>query len=271
MGDTMNSSPGVVALLFTDLVGSTELLGRLGDDAAEELRRRHFSLLREAVAKSSGQEVKSLGDGIMVAFASPVDAVGCAVAMQRAVQGYNEQGGGHALGIRIGLHAGDPHREAGDFHGTAVVVASRLCDAAAGGQILASELLADLVGSRGGFSFRPLARLSLKGLDRPVATVSVDWRTDGQSEPPIPAAAMAAARKPSRPPRPRGPELVGRDGVLAELEAELDRAALGELRCVLLLGEAGVGKTRLTGELVAGHDDGAALRRHLSRRDGQPR
>ncbi|MGH9037805.1 MAG: ATP-binding protein, partial [Acidimicrobiia bacterium] len=229
----------------------TELLGRLGDDAGEELRRAHFSLLRGAVAKSSGQEVKSLGDGLMVAFASPVDAVGCAVAMQRAVQGYNEQSGGHALAIRIGLHAGDPHREAGDFHGTAVVVASRLCDAAAGGQILASELVADLVGSRGGFSFRPLAQLTLKGLARPVATVSVDWNVEAQSEPPVPVA-PAPARTSSRPPRPRGPELVGRDAVLVELEAELDRIRGGELRCVLLLGEPGVGKTRLTGELIAG-------------------
>lgn len=222
----MDPSPGVIALLFTDLVGSTRLLERLGDDAAEELRRVHFALLREAVAKSSGQEVKSLGDGIMVAFASPVDAVGCAVAMQAAVRNHNEQGGGHPLEIRIGLHAGDPHREAGDFHGTAVVVASRLCDAATGGQILASELLAELVGSRGGFSFRPGVRLSLKGLDRPVATVTVDWNAGEPSEASIPVA--PPARRPSPPPRPRGPELVGREGVLAELGAELDRARPGE-------------------------------------------
>jgi class 3 adenylate cyclase len=68
---TVSSSSGVVALLFTDLVGSTELLDRLGDDAAEDLRRVHFSLLRQAVAATEGEEVKGMGDGLMVVFASP--------------------------------------------------------------------------------------------------------------------------------------------------------------------------------------------------------
>ncbi len=65
-----------VTLLFTDLVGSTEILDRLGDDAAEALRRRHFAILREAVTAQGGQEVKNLGDGLMVVFRSAVDAVG---------------------------------------------------------------------------------------------------------------------------------------------------------------------------------------------------
>ena len=97
---------GVVALLFTDLVGSTELLDRLGDDAAEELRRVHFSLLRAAVAESEGEEIKSLGDGLMVSFASPVQAVGCAVAMQRALAAHNQDRPDQGLRVRIGLHAG---------------------------------------------------------------------------------------------------------------------------------------------------------------------
>src|SRR5438445_527227 len=65
----------VVAVLCTDLVGSTERLDRLGDDAADELRRVHFALLRAAVADSGGQEIKSLGDGLVVSFASPVEAL----------------------------------------------------------------------------------------------------------------------------------------------------------------------------------------------------
>src|SRR5207253_3565698 len=66
---------GVVALLFTDLVGSTELLDRLGDDAAEVLRRTHFRLLRDATTAYGGEEVKSLGDGLMVVFPATQDAV----------------------------------------------------------------------------------------------------------------------------------------------------------------------------------------------------
>ena len=67
----------MVTLLFTDLVASTELLARLGDDAAEEVRRSHFALLRQAIAETGGDEVKSLGDGLMVVFGSAVDALRC--------------------------------------------------------------------------------------------------------------------------------------------------------------------------------------------------
>ena len=79
----------IVTLLFTDLVGSTALLDELGDDEAERLRRVHFGLLRECRPSHAGQEVKSLGDGLMVAFPSAVDAVGCAIGIQQAVHRHN--------------------------------------------------------------------------------------------------------------------------------------------------------------------------------------
>src|SRR5579884_713462 len=78
-------APAVVTLLFTDLVGSTELLGQLGDDEAERLRRVHFGLLREVAETFGGEEVKNLGDGLMVAFVSPVNAVSCAIGIEQAV------------------------------------------------------------------------------------------------------------------------------------------------------------------------------------------
>ena len=76
---------GTVTLLFTDQVGSTETLQRLGDEEGERLRRAHFGLLREAAAMHGGEEVKNLGDGLMVAFVSAVDAVACAITIQQAV------------------------------------------------------------------------------------------------------------------------------------------------------------------------------------------
>ena len=75
----------IVAVLFTDMVGSTELLGRVGPNAAEELRDRHFAEIRGALAVHRGKEVKTLGDGMMAVFESATDALGCAVTMQRAV------------------------------------------------------------------------------------------------------------------------------------------------------------------------------------------
>src|SRR5918996_4566614 len=169
----MSSSAGVVTLLFTDLVASTELLARVGDDAAEELRRVHFGLLRNAISTGGGQEVKTLGDGLMVAFTSSLQAIRSAVAIQQATEEHNGRNPELPLRVRIGLHAGEPVQADDDFHGTAVVIAKRLCDTAGGGQILASDLVRELVGSRGQFSFRPAGRLRLKGLPEPVPAATI--------------------------------------------------------------------------------------------------
>ena len=111
----------------------------------------------------------------MVAFDSPLDAVRCAIAMQQAIAGHNLGQSSPALGIRVGLHAGEPTRDEDDYFGSAVVVAKRLCDRAEGGQILASEVVAGLVGPGQAFSFLPVGRLRLKGLADPTAAVLVDW------------------------------------------------------------------------------------------------
>ena len=165
----------IVALLFTDLVGSTEQLDRIGDDAAEELRRTHFGLLRDAVAGHSGQEVKNLGDGLMVVFPSAVDAVGCAVAMQQVVHRHNERHKDSRLAVRIGLHVGEPIQDEADYFGRPVVIAQRLCAHAQGGQIVASNLMRDLIGTRGNHTFRDLGPLELKGLAEPLPACAVAW------------------------------------------------------------------------------------------------
>ncbi|HEV3363522.1 MAG TPA: adenylate/guanylate cyclase domain-containing protein, partial [Acidimicrobiia bacterium] len=246
----MGGPRGVVTLLFTDLVSSTELLGRLGDARAEEVRRTHFALLRKAVTEHSGEEVKSLGDGLMVAFDSPLDGVRCAIAMQQAIAEHNRTETSPALGIRVGLHAGEPTRDEDDFFGTAVVVAKRLCDRAEGGQILAGEVVADLVGPGQALSFLPLGRLRLKGMATPTAAVLVDWEQPrpvaGAVQPPEtehPVAERLASR-PSRPP------LVGREAELTRVEAALTDAAAGRGRMALVVGEMGVGKTRLAEEAL---------------------
>jgi hypothetical protein len=223
----------------------------LGDDAAEELRRTHFSLLRTAVAESGGEEVKSLGDGLMVAFTSPLDAMGCAVAMQRAIAEHNRSNPSRGLGVRVGLHAGEPVRDEADFFGTAVVVAKRLCDRAEGGQILASELITGLVGTRGGFRFLPLGRLNLKGLADPTPTVMVDWEPVAAA-PPAPTGPEAAMPWPETAftSTASGPPLVGRAGELARLEEALAGVASGRGRMILIVGEMGVGKTRLAEETL---------------------
>ncbi len=74
-----------VTVLFTDLVGSTELFSLLGEEKAEQVRREHFSKLRAVVADTGGHEVKSTGDGLMVTFGGVAAGLACAVGMQQAV------------------------------------------------------------------------------------------------------------------------------------------------------------------------------------------
>ena len=119
--------PSTATILFSDLVGSTELMQRAGDDDAQRIFKAHYRLLRDALSANGGAEVKSLGDGLMVAFASTADAVRCAISMQQAAR---RPVAGERVTIRVGLNAGDALRDEGDYFGTAVVTARRLCDRA---------------------------------------------------------------------------------------------------------------------------------------------
>ena len=109
-----------VAILFTDVVGSTELAQRLSAEAADEVRRDHFSVLRQALAEAGGTEVKSLGDGLMVVFGSASAALSCAVAMQQGVERDN-RGRPHSVGLRVGLSGGEVTKEGDDYFGDAVI------------------------------------------------------------------------------------------------------------------------------------------------------
>jgi len=240
---------GTVTLLFTDQVGSTETLQRLGDEEGERLRRAHFGLLREAAQMHGGEEVKNLGDGLMVAFVSAVDAVVCAITMQQAVDRARITGE-LAFAIRIGLNVGEPIRDEGDYFGAPVVIAKRLCDAAAPGQILASELVRALIGTRGGFAYRGLGAVPLKGVAEPVPACEVIWEASTEVRVPLPPLLLGEDRG----------TFVGRSDAGAELEAEWAKVREQGLRVVVLAGEPGIGKTRLAREFArTTHEQGATV------------
>jgi DNA-binding NarL/FixJ family response regulator len=178
-----------VTIMFTDVVGSTTLYDRFGDDEADARRARHFAILREVVAAHDGHEVKSTGDGLMVTFSSAVAAVRCAVALQRATTG--APGG---LDMRIGIDAGEPLSEGGDLYGTPVIVASRLCDAAGPGEVLATQVVRQIAGPRVAELMRPAGTLRVKGITESVATALVRWREDDGEDDVVPAAADAPLR-----------------------------------------------------------------------------
>jgi adenylate cyclase len=235
------SEARIVTILFTDLVGSTELTDRLGDTMAERLRRTHFSLLRDAVQSHRGEEVKNLGDGLMVVFGSAVEAVACAVEIQRGVDRHNRRPGtDHLMGVRVGLHLGEPIEEQGDYFGAAVNTAKRLCDAATGGQILCSDLVRGLARARAEVEFRRLDAIELKGISEPVEPYEVVWAPASAGELPLPPPLTAPTRS----------AYVGRTEARDELRAEWKRAASGERRTIFIAGEPGIGKTRLSMEIA---------------------
>lgn len=243
MGRTM------AVVLFTDLVGSTELRGRLGEEAADELRRRHDRLLTQAVEANNGRVVKGLGDGIMATFGGASDAVGAAVAIQQTVARLNRSGKAAVpLAVRVGLSAGDVTLEDDDVHGTPVIEASRLCGAAEGGEVLIAEVVRILAALADAL-LRDKGPLELKGLERPVPAWAVQWEPAAVSTVPVPALLTDVGRI-----------FVGRDAELEHLERWWKEAAAGERRVALLAGEPGVGKTRLAAELtIRVHDEGGVV------------
>ena len=153
-----------VAILFTDIEGSTALTESLGDARAREIMREHDDVVRRAVQAHAGTEVKSTGDGFLVTFLSITAACECAVAIQSALAA---GAGSGSLRVRIGINAGEPVVENDDVFGTAVNLAARIADHAAGGTILVSDVVRQL-SAGASLAFDEHGEVTLAGYDRPV-------------------------------------------------------------------------------------------------------
>jgi class 3 adenylate cyclase len=165
------NEPAFRTILFTDIVGSTEVHDQHGDEVALDLVRHHDGIVRAALAEHGGREVKHTGDGIMASFRDASAALRGAIAMQRAVAA---DPGRPRLAIRIGVNAGEPIEEGNQLFGLAVNVARRLCDETHPGTIMASEALRGLTMGKG-FDFSPLGERSFKGVDTPLVVSLVAW------------------------------------------------------------------------------------------------
>ncbi len=155
---------GTVTIMFSDIEDSTVLTERLGDQAWQELLRKHNALIREQLQTYGGYEVKTMGDGFMIAFQSAKKGLDCAIAIQKAFDGHNAADGDHVK-VRIGLHAGEMIKDGDDFYGKNVIMASRVAGKAVGGEILVSSLLRQLVESSvGAAMFGEPRGVELKGL-----------------------------------------------------------------------------------------------------------
>ena len=210
-----------MTILFTDLVASTELAGSLPAAAADEVRRAHFGVLEAAVASTDGSVVKTLGDGMMVSYDSAAQALAGAVAMQRAVARHNRRPKSPTLAMRVGVSAGEATFEDGDWFGPPVVEAARLCAEADGGQILTTDVVRALVGSRLEFGIKPLGVRDLKGLADPVPVCEVAWLEHAGTPVGLPAGLALDLRRTG---------FVGRDAELGRLTAGWERARSGHAR-----------------------------------------
>jgi class 3 adenylate cyclase len=181
---------GTVAILFSDIEDSTVLTERLGDERWLQLLREHNAIFREQVSRHDGYEVKSQGDGFMLAFPDPCEALECAIAVQRAFAEREREIRGSSAGeaeeepvwsvplrVRMGLHTGEVISEEGDYFGKNVILAARIAAQALGGEILVSEELRQVVssGNGNGMRFDDGRELELKGLAGIHRVYRADW------------------------------------------------------------------------------------------------
>ena len=176
---TFQPSPeGTITILFTDVEGSTALANVLGDERALEIMRDLYSIIRSCIQKNGGFEVKTQGDGFMVAFASARWAILCAVDIQRSMAQYNHRRSQGDILVRIGVNAGDTLRHEEDFFGVAVNLAARIAARARGGQILVSGLVRGLAGPVGGINYVPRGRIEARGFAYRFRLYEVEWKPE---------------------------------------------------------------------------------------------
>jgi class 3 adenylate cyclase len=162
----------VRAFVFTDIVGSTELIGAIGDEAWKDLRRWHNETLRTLVRRNGGEEVNHAGDGFFLAFPDPRSAIDCAVAIQRALAEHRRSHG-FSPRLRIGVHAAEAERSEDGYLGQGVHAAARIGALAPADEILVSR---DTVPEGLRLPLASPRSVQLKGFPDPVEVVEVDWR-----------------------------------------------------------------------------------------------
>lgn len=254
-------------VMFTDLVDSTGIRVRVGEEQAERLRERHDQMVAGGVVHHGGRVVKHTGDGVMATFLGAADAIAAAVDIQQQMDTDNrrrkvQSSDSEVVNVRIGISAGDVTRVGEDCFGIAVVEAQRLEAAAEPNQILISSLVSALARGRGGHELREVGPLQLKGLAASVEAEEVVW---------LPRAPETAALPPRLTERGAFP-FAGRTKETELLAGAWSAIASGGTQLVLLSGEPGIGKTRLAAEmaLMVADEDGVVLAGHCDELVGAP-
>jgi class 3 adenylate cyclase len=164
---------GIRSILFTDIVGSTEMTSRYGDEAAMAMLDVHDHIVRTAIGANGGREVKHTGDGIMAAFNSAACSVKSACQIVGKLGDHNQSGPQYPVTVHIGISAGEPVEQHEDLFGSSVQLAARLCAQAEPGQILVSSVVADLCIGKG-LKFLDAGQCKLKGFEGLIPTRAVE-------------------------------------------------------------------------------------------------
>lgn len=170
--------PGTLTVMFTDIESSTERALSMGDSDYFELLGRHHQLVTAHVEAHKGRIVKNQGDGYMLCFRSARQALLTCIGLQRDLDRLSPEmtGDGDQLRVRMGAHTGEVMvQDDGDLFGKHVIVAARIGDLAAGGQVLVSSLSKQIAEPRGDIPFGPPIETRLKGLDTLMVVHEVNW------------------------------------------------------------------------------------------------
>jgi adenylate cyclase len=167
------TADGSVVLVFSDIEGSTERNESLGDRRWVQVLERHNELVERRVAEHRGYVVKNQGDGFMIAFADPVDAVRCCVAVQRALR--QDPGRWDGFRVRMGAHVGTSVRRGDDLFGLDVALAARVAALAEGGQILVSDALRQSIREQDDIAFEAARQVELKGFREVQTVYAIDF------------------------------------------------------------------------------------------------
>jgi class 3 adenylate cyclase/tetratricopeptide (TPR) repeat protein len=245
--------PNIRAFLLADLRGYSRYTVEHGDSAAADLAQRFESLGREVVAAHHGSVFGTAGDQVLAVFSSTREALAAALELQTKLMEQKAADPEHAVEAGIGLDAGEAIPVGDDFRGSAVNLAARLCSLAAAGEVLASEALIHLAGKLPDIRYTERGLVQLKGFADPIRVLSVaeSASRDGQGDAlpermerdgALPIGGFLGAL-------PSGP-MVARQEELERVLRAVDAVAGGGGRLVMLVGEPGVGKTRLAQEMT---------------------
>jgi class 3 adenylate cyclase len=172
-----SASRSLRIILVTDVVASSALIQRIGDARAHDLMQHHNRLIRQCLAGHDGVEVTHTGDGIEASFVTAINAVECAIAIQKAFATHNRTHPSEPIEVRLGMNAGEPIATEGRLFGAAVHAAFGICARACPGQILISEVVAQLTAGQA-FNLTARGRIGLKGLGR-IRVYEVSWQEAG--------------------------------------------------------------------------------------------